>query len=552
MPVTNDTPELLVLVPVSGPQVPPVNLDRERPHLSLGRHRSNDVALHHDTISRQHAVLSYRFGTWFATDLASLHGTFVNDERLQAHRAVPLKGGDLIRLGPWTFRVADTESRLSAATTSNDPRTDIVDASAAATGTTHLEHHRLDLLLQFAAHMSVAPDEDALAARLLDTVFKGTGFPRGAILRNMGDDQQVGVVLASSNGAESVSGMMFSRSLIRAASEGRIVRKVAGASHDFESGESWNRLGIHSALCVPMGVGGSVASYLYLDSRGGERPIEKDAAVFCEALVRIYTLALSSLRRADLERRQRDFDAELKAGSEAQEVLFPTRTGEQSGLVWCVGREAGRLVVGDLFDVIPIDEHRAAVLIGDVTGKGVGASIRMASTQTQLRCVLEDTADPLKAVARANRSLAVQQNGPVPVSLWVGVIDSRQKMLTYVDAGHGYWLSMASNGRLTPAPLDGGIPLGIEPDFEYRAQQRPLSPGERVILFSDGLVDQRSPENAMFGMERIAASLLDSQSPIDDVSRLLQAVLHFAGTMALTDDMTVASIHLSGKAPAGR
>ncbi len=259
-------------------------------------------------------------------------------------------------------------------------------------------------------------------------------------------------------------------------------------------------------------------------------------------IARLCGLALSNLKRQELERRQLVLDADIAAARQAQLLIVPASEGVCGPLRYAMQMRPGHFVAGDLFDVIQIDEDRSAVCIGDVTGEGVGAAVIMAATQGHLHGALLRSGDPAAAVNDANRYIASRTAANKFVSLWVGVFDVRQQRLTYVDAGHGYWYFTGS----TRPTEDGGrgIPAGIESDYHYDSAELPLACGDRVIMYSDGLVEQRSPSGEPFGQSRVEQSVSTSSSPSEDIERMITSIESFAGRADFDDDTTVASVEV--------
>jgi serine phosphatase RsbU (regulator of sigma subunit) len=128
------------------------------------------------------------------------------------------------------------------------------------------------------------------------------------------------------------------------------------------------------------------------------------------------------------------------------------------------------------------------------------------------------------------------------VTLWVGIFDGPRRLLQWVDAGHGYWLHSTADGMVRRPSSEASLIVGIDADHEYTLRQTPISPGDRVLVFSDGVVEQPSRSGEHFGMERTLAALAGGQGPEHDVESLFGALLRHAGTDALGDDVTIASI----------
>jgi serine phosphatase RsbU (regulator of sigma subunit) len=117
-----------------------------------------------------------------------------------------------------------------------------------------------------------------------------------------------------------------------------------------------------------------------------------------------------------------------------------------------------------------------------------------------------------------------------------------------VDAGHGLAVRVRS-GAAERVEAEGGFPMGVSSDQPYGCTELRLMPGERLVLFSDGLKEQQSAEGEEFGMPRILNALGGSGSCDEDVERLFGAVRAFAGGESFADDVTVASFELAGPVP---
>lgn len=530
------------LQPVQGPPAAPIEATPGS-SLLIGRSVACDVQLADPSVSRRHATLAEVGASWLVTDLHSRAGVLVNGQPISPDTPTPLRDQDLLSIGPWTFRVALGTSpgttRLtldgSSGYLAKGERVDPVPEREMRS----LARRRLDLLIDCAANIYAATEENPLAAAVVQAAREGTGFPRAAVFRLVGDEIEI---LATSGDFE-VSEQPFSRSLVEAAAGGQVAR----LSHDapINHGESIVRLGIQAAICAPLSLGEAVDAFLYLDDRRHAAHVESDAAAFCQALCRIGGLALANQRRAALERLNAEIMRDVSAAAEARRLLMPASEGVCRGVGYCVRMRPGRFVAGDLFNIFPLADGRVGVYLGDVAGKGVGAAMLMATTQTMLNAALRSTGSPAEALTEIGPELVPLLPGGRFISLWVGVIDPATREIRFVDAGHGHWLVRESaDARPSPLHTVGGLPLGIDPDAPYHDESLRLGPGGRVVLFSDGVAEQRARDGEEFGHTRTIDALSGSTSASSDVGRLFTAVEAHAGADALDDDVTVASLSI--------
>lgn len=496
------------------------------------------------TVSRRHCRFELRPDGWHVTDLGSRHGTFLNEIQLVPEEANKLRLGDTLRIGPWTFRLGGNDSRAMGMPTMDDtrqsggqlvtvpkPRQDAID------------RRRLELLIKCAKQIQLATDELRLAETVLDAILEGTGYPRAAIIRPSVDNSHERIdVLSTRMSQASNASFQFSRSLIAAACTGQMVQLRR------DDGEippmSILSMGTVHAMAVPILLDSRAALCIYLDARRDEPPVHDDAAAFCQAIAEMCSLSISGMQRARLEAERLRLTEQMDAAMLIQRQIIPAPRGELPRFSYAMELRPGRFVAGDLFDVLPLDEHRVAFFIGDVAGKGLPAAILMATTQSYLNCALRHHADPASAVCEVNRHLVLHCPESKFVSLWVGVLDTRTGVLRYVDAGHGYWLVRAPGRMAAQPPVGhgGGAPLRVEEDFQYTSDEITLVPGTRLVLFSDGLVEQHNAAGDLFGLERLTAALDHTDSVESDVAALVRAVHVFAGADILADDLTVGSL----------
>lgn len=536
--------ENLRLEPIAGPATEPIDLRPPGPR-RVGRGSENDIQLVYATVSREHAMFVLQGGQWIVIDRQSRHGSFLNGVQLPPGEPTPLAPGDLIRMGPWTFRVRDPRAGAPAIATTNDFHSSGHRIETIQRATHHeFAQHRLDLILECAASANAAASVADLARVMLDTALQGTGFSRGAVVRQVSASGEVEMLANAGPGMDNELHVDISRSLLAAASAGETVRLTSEARPDF--GQSIVDLGIHSAICAPLMLERSVEAYLYLDARRGERAVAEEAAAFCAAIARIGEMAIGSLRRGQLEQQRRALEREMQAAREVQDVIMPANAGSGSFLRYALARRPGRFVAGDLFDFVPLDDNTCAAFLGDVAGKGISAALLMTIAQTHLRCGLRTERDPGHTVTDLNHHVFRYSAANRFLSLWLGLFDRQRHELAFVDAGHGHWLLRRPGEAPAPVRCAGGLLVGVQEGQQYHAETIVVPPGSRVIVFSDGLVEQPDRIGVQFGVHRAIESLAASTSAETDVQILSQAVVRHAGTDVLADDLTIASIEVMG------
>ncbi|MEO1130340.1 MAG: SpoIIE family protein phosphatase [Planctomycetota bacterium] len=532
----------LHLTLVDGPDDPLVGsevlIDRE--DATLGRSTSCDYCLPAPSVSRSHARAQHREGRWFLADLGSTSGTFVNGLRLERDQPVLLDRGDDIVMGPWRFRVGGGGHQ-------EHPTLALTTTTTLATATAHAPSRRLEALSRCIEHLSRAQDERALACALLDSALDGAGFRRGAVLRASGEDVSTVEVIEArerrSGGIEPLeqSDLQPSSALIEMALQGQTAvfsERTPGSGA--VTSESLMEMSVHSAICVPVRIDGRVGSLLYLDSRAGEAQV-RDATSYCEDLAQIYGLSSAYAARAELQRRQAAMQAELERARSLRAMLNPPLLVDAPPYRIAHRTIAGMYVSGDLFDVVRQLDGSSVVLFGDATGHGVGAAMLTALVHANIHAHIARHPSPVEALTATNRFIAERPAGGSFVSLWAGLLTPTGQV-TLCDAGHGYALLIRAGGAVERMPKATGIPVGIDAEARYEDITLNLQPGDRIVLYTDGVPEQRGDDGEQLGDEGVAAALVGSTSSEDDVTRIVAALVGPDASRAPDDDATVASI----------
>ena len=535
-------PSPLLLRPISplaeGQSISPLQLAADAaPSLVIGRTSAADWTVPHPSISRRHAGVELRGGEWLITDLGSRHGTFVNSQRLAQGERLPLRPGDEIRLGAWVCRCDHAHAATSRLTSivSAPPPTRQQVRKVAASDMAGVAQQRLDALIDASRELEDAAGRTHIAETLARAAAAGSGCSTVVVVRPAGDGEYEQIAPADSGRR-----VTLSRTLLEAAAEGEVALLTAGAGQ-FQAAQSIIDLGIQSALCAPIMIEDSLDSLLYIDSRASGRPISADIATFCRALAQLGASAIRRQLTRELEERRGQLERDLDSARRAQQLLMPPRSGARAGLAYCFDSIPGRYVAGDLFGVVDLPGDRTAFFLGDVSGKGAAASLLMAAAQTHLRAILVGGSPLTDALDNLNKFIHEHTETQTFITMVAGIYDPAGRTVELADAGHGLCCSCPSAAPPSRLELDGGLPIGVTDDFAYDSTTIPFPHGARLVMFSDGVIEQTNPENAQFGIDRALEALRPAQDPAADVLALVHAVqAHAQGPLA--DDLTVVSI----------
>jgi sigma-B regulation protein RsbU (phosphoserine phosphatase) len=227
---------------------------------------------------------------------------------------------------------------------------------------------------------------------------------------------------------------------------------------------------------------------------------------------------------------------------------FPTKAEREDVQLYATLTPA-KEVGGDLFDFY-FRGNKLFFCIGDVSGKGVPASLFMAVTRSVFRTVSAHESKPDRIMSTINTTIADMNKTHMFVTLFVGVLDLHTGMLHYCNAGHDAPLLVGAGvGEL---PCDPNIPVGFMPSWEYSLQEALIYEDTTIFLFTDGLTEAMNADHELFRMERVinvATKVLSmkEQEPHHFIEHMTNAVHEFVGDAEQSDDLTMMAIQYSRK-----
>ncbi|NML64385.1 SpoIIE family protein phosphatase [Hymenobacter sp. RP-2-7] len=212
---------------------------------------------------------------------------------------------------------------------------------------------------------------------------------------------------------------------------------------------------------------------------------------------------------------------------------------------------AAKMVGGDLFDYFLMSEERLFFLIGDVSDKGVPASLFMAITKAIFKSHFssKDCAPIQEEVMRINGFLSEENYSMMFVTAFVGILDIKTGVVEYIDAGHEAPLILRKDNTVESLPKRGGMALCILEDFPYQAQTFQLQPGDTLFTYTDGVPDANNKAGERFGMARVKALLAAQTSaalPQAITEATYDAIKNFIGDNAQFDDITMLTLRYNG------
>ena len=321
---------------------------------------------------------------------------------------------------------------------------------------------------------------------------------------------------------------------------------TSDAAHDprFLAQHSIIAQAIHSAMAVPLFDNQSVLGILYVDSTDPGVLYGQSELELLTLLGNMAAVKITNARLLEAESVRQRMAQELSTATRIQRGLLPNpppMTG------WhCHARiETCHEVGGDLYDFHIRDDGEVVVLVGDVSGKGMGAALLMSSTIASARVLYDVCTGPLQLVRRLNTIMHRSTDARSFVTMFVGWLDPATGRMRYVNAGHPEpHILHAGSLRTLEAT---GIPVGMMGDFAWAEGETVLDKGELLALFSDGIPEAQHGDE-FFDFERVAATLRAAEPEADlerAADRIIASIDEFAAGEHRADDVTLVLLRRS-------
>jgi sigma-B regulation protein RsbU (phosphoserine phosphatase) len=203
---------------------------------------------------------------------------------------------------------------------------------------------------------------------------------------------------------------------------------------------------------------------------------------------------------------------------------------------------------GDFYDFFFVDETHLGFVIGDVSGKGITAAIYMAVARTMIKGIASQVLDPATCLAKVNSMLIPESDASMFVTVFYGVLDTNNGVIRYCNGGHNLPFVVRHDSTVCQLEDASGILLGKFDPFVFEAKEIQFAPGDRIVLYTDGVTEAANPSQEMYMEERLKKQL-GSHRPenVNNVVRgLIVDVMQYMGKADQADDITVLSLEYRG------
>jgi sigma-B regulation protein RsbU (phosphoserine phosphatase) len=528
-------------------QMKTIPLTGER--LSVGRSSAAELCFPEDAgLSRQHFAFESEGEDWTVQDLGSKNGTFVNNIPLKAR--LILKPGDRITAGHLVIVFSpDAE----------DPHAGVVvfegnDSSSPTTSTvvTSLEGALSSptMAVERGGAKSTAPMQALIRAGqelaenrplaelfqvILDLAVQAVNAQRGVLLILDGDHL---LPKAHKGDGFRISTAVRDRVLNEKSS---ILVRDAQLDDAFKGRMSIVEQKVHTMMAVPLQTKDRIIGLIYVDSPFILREFTKDDLSLLTVMANVAGIKIEHARLAEIEAVERIMTRDLAQAAEIQRRMLPEVAPQVPNADLAGFNAACRTVGGDYYDFFPYDDGSVALALGDVSGKGMPASLMMAELHARVQVLAEDPGNLAALMTRLNKATCVKCPSNRFITFFFCLLDLNTGLLKFANAGHNPPILVRANGEAVM--LEGGGPvLGILSTAVYTEESVQLNRGDMLVLYSDGVTEATNADYEEYGEERFIQVLQRHHgSPATAiVEAVTKSLAEFTAGAPQADDITLA------------
>jgi sigma-B regulation protein RsbU (phosphoserine phosphatase) len=536
--------------------------------VSIGRSEDNDLALPDPFSSGHHAVISPADGGYVLRDNGSKNGTFLNAKKIQGE--VELKRGDEILVGS-TRVIYDKELSSNVEVTeviqnarninTVIPLKDILKKQDIDTTIQSLatpadflkiksDYKSMAVLNEVSKALVLHQPLHELLERIMDLISEYLPMDRGVLMLKEGNPPQMIAKVPRINNKNLLrQKILVSQSIINLVLDNHSSVLTADAQTDdrLKMKDSIIRSNIHSAMCVPLWNNREIIGVIYADRISLLDQFTEDDLRMMTLLSNLAAVKIENALAVEKAIEIEKFQKELALAAQIQKDFLPKKNPvcDRLDIAWMF--IPCNQVGGDYYDFISIDPCRLALIVADVSGKGISAALLMAS----LRAALIAEVGPqfrLETVAAKLNDFVHSSSAPNRfISCFICDLDMTNGQLRYVNAGHNPPIIFSKDGqvrRLDPT----GFCLGMFPAVSYAIEEVTVDKGETIVLYTDGITDTRNDKNQEFSEDRFIGLLkkIAKKPAAEIVAKVNTELCAFSTEVDPFDDMTLIVLKRTG------
>jgi phosphoserine phosphatase RsbU/P len=538
--------ELLIQGPDGGARTVPLT-----GRLTVGRSNAAELCFPEDAgLSRQHFAFDPDGdGGWTIQDLGSKNGTFVNNIPLKAR--LMLQPGDRITAGHLVIVYAPQEGKAP------DQQRVVVfegpadESTASTTLVTSLEGalSNQTMVLERGGAKATAPMQaliragqvlsenkplDELFPVILDLAIQAVTAQRGVLLI-----LESGKLVARAHKGEGFRISTTVRDRVINDKTSILVRD-AMADEAFKGRMSIVEQKVHTMMAVPLQTKERIIGLIYVDSPFILREFTKDDLSLLTVMANTAAIRIENARLAEIEAAERIMMRDLSQAAEIQRGVLPAEAPHIAGVDLAGYNAACRTVGGDYYDFFPYPDGRVALALGDVSGKGMPASLMMMALHARVQVLAEDPGNLGAFMTRLNKATCAKCPSNRFITFFFCILDTADGGLRFANAGHNPPIVIRATGEAEMLE-GGGPPLGILAMAPYGEQKIQLGPGDLLALYSDGVTECLNGQEEEFDEDRFIEVLREHRAkPAAAIAdAVTTALLEFAAGAPTADDITL-------------
>ena len=532
------------------------NIVLNRTPFSVGRKVDKDLVIADPRVSRDHALIVLEEDGFFLVDQGSKHGTFVNGERIQRQR---LERNDRLEFGARDSTYAIFNPAHSTSNTAREFLSQISGIQIPQGEATDLE--KLTLFLEAARKLNTAGVLDEILMTMLEVTLRLTRAERGYVFLK---DEEGNLRLAAgrnSKGESLLDDKTISHSALEESlrSNSEFLLTDTGSSADLAGRQSIVAYDLRTVICIPLrkrqvqatrdaqtpapgssNPAAEVTGVLYVDSRFASREFSGVGHDILRAIATEAASLIENARLVQAEEESRRYQQELTIAASIQQRLMQVKIPEVPFAKLRGKNLSCKEIGGDFFDAVNTKEGLAVVL-ADVSGKGVSAALLASTLQGMIYSHLSSGMPLLEVVTAVNRFFTEKLVGEKYATVLLARL-RRDGDLEYVNCGHVQPLLVC--GGEVMRPPHGNVPVGLLPDATFESARCQLNSGDRFILVTDGVTEAENAMGDFFEDSRLESAAAKSPT----LEGIFSAVSEFCAGNPLNDDCTVVEILYSAAA----
>ncbi|MGA8271899.1 MAG: SpoIIE family protein phosphatase [Candidatus Sulfotelmatobacter sp.] len=532
------------------------NIVLNRTPFSVGRKVDKDLVIADPRVSRDHALIELgQDGLFYLVDLGSKHGTFVNGERIQKQK---LERNDRLEFGARdsTYAIFNPAHR-----TSNTARDFLSQISGIQISQEATDLEKLTLFLEAARKLNTAGVLDEILMTMLDVTLRLTRAERGYVFMKDDDGKLRLAAGRNSKNEALLDDKTISHSALEESlrSNKEFLLTDTGSSSDVAGRQSIVAYDLRTVICIPLrkrqvqatraelatpvpDAAAEVTGVLYVDSRFASREFSGVSHDILRAIATEAGSLIENARLVQAEEESRRYQQELTIAAGIQQRLMRVKIPDVPFAKMNHRNMQCKEIGGDFYDAVNTKEGLAVVL-ADVSGKGVSAALMASTLQGMIYSHLISGMSLLDVVTAVNRFFTEKMGGEKYATLLL-VRLRRDGDLEYVNCGHVQPLLVC--GGEVMRPPHGNVPVGLLADATFESARCQLNSGDRFILVTDGVTEAENAMGDFFEDFRLEAAATKAPT----LEGIFSAVSEFCAGNPLNDDCTVVEIVYSSAAEA--